>query len=71
MCQVCCISDENCHIDVVRPQMSRFLCYLYTTGIHSYVIMSICCVVPILCPGTAYPGTSVALKSAINSMIIR
>jgi hypothetical protein len=25
MCQVCCISDENCHIDVVRPQMSRFL----------------------------------------------
>jgi hypothetical protein len=25
MCQVCCISDENCHIDVVRPQVSRFL----------------------------------------------
>jgi hypothetical protein len=25
MCQVCCISDENCHIDVVRPQMSHLL----------------------------------------------
>jgi hypothetical protein len=29
MCQVCCISDENCHIDVVQPQMSRLLWNFY------------------------------------------
>jgi hypothetical protein len=32
MRQVCCISDENCHIDVVQPQMSRLLLWKHFFG---------------------------------------
>jgi hypothetical protein len=54
MCQVCCISDENCHIDVVRPLMIPLLsfCLCFCAVLRIRDVLSRIQIQPLLHPGS-------------------